>query len=80
LSRYPLHTDGNSLKSISLTRKQEEGYLFPHADELDDGEPELQPIATINIITRSRNYDQATTSDEQTKNTSDNCSPKSMTT
>ncbi|CAF4423188.1 unnamed protein product [Rotaria socialis] len=36
LSRYPLHTDGNSLKSISLTRKQEEGYLFPHADELDD--------------------------------------------
>ncbi|CAF4535258.1 unnamed protein product, partial [Rotaria socialis] len=67
LSRYPLHTDGNSLKSISLIRKQEEGYLFPHADELDDGEPEFQPIATINIITRSRNYDQATTSDEQTK-------------
>ncbi|CAM4928332.1 unnamed protein product [Rotaria socialis] len=80
LSRYPLHTDENSLKSISLIRKQDEGYLFRHVDELDDGEPELQPRATINVITRSRNYDQATAPDEQTKNTSDNSSPKSTTT
>ncbi|CAF3848525.1 unnamed protein product [Rotaria magnacalcarata] len=63
-----------------LIRKQEEGYLFPHVDELDDSEPELQPIATINFITRSRNYDQAAASDEQTKNTSGNSSPKSTTT
>ncbi|CAM4829091.1 unnamed protein product [Rotaria magnacalcarata] len=63
-----------------LIRKQEEGYLFPHVDELDDSEPELQPIATINFITRSRNYDQAAASDEQTKNTSANSSPKSTTT
>ncbi|CAF4034628.1 unnamed protein product [Rotaria magnacalcarata] len=49
-------------------------------NELDDSEPELQPIATINVITRFRNYYQAATSDEQTKNTSGNSSPKSTTT
>jgi hypothetical protein len=52
LSRYPLKNDLNYANDIS-TRKQQEGYLFPHLDELDDNEADIQPTAIINVITRS---------------------------
>ncbi|CAF4090667.1 unnamed protein product [Adineta steineri] len=52
LSRYPIHNDRTS--SIgSITRKQSDGYLFPHADDMEDNESSLQPTAMINAITRS---------------------------
>ena len=51
LSRYPLQIHTNQSKD-TITRKQTEGYLFPHMDETDD-EFNLQPTAVINVITRS---------------------------
>ncbi|CAF3445543.1 unnamed protein product [Rotaria socialis] len=58
LSRYPLYNNENenSLNNIHI-RKQEQGYLFSYGSELDDEEPDLQPIATISVVTRARNYD-----------------------
>ena len=52
LSRYPLNNNHYSPDNI-ISRKQQEGYLFPHIDELEDNELDLQPTAMINVITRS---------------------------
>ena len=52
LSRYPLYNSQN-LFNDSIIRTQEGGYLFPHADDIDNGELDLQPVATINAVTRS---------------------------
>jgi hypothetical protein len=52
LSRYPLKNNSNYSNDIT-TRKQREGYLFPHVDEPDDDETNPQPTAVINVITRS---------------------------
>ncbi|CAF1442744.1 unnamed protein product [Rotaria sordida] len=78
LSRYPLYNDKNSSNGVSI-RKQDEGYLFPHVDELNDGEPDLQPIATINVVTRSMVHDQATKLYDHEKKTFDNNSLNSTT-
>ncbi|CAM4897799.1 unnamed protein product [Rotaria socialis] len=71
LSRYPLYNNENenSLNNIHI-RKQEQGYLFSYGSELDDEEPDLQPIATINVVTRARNYDSTKQLDDQQQITS----------
>ncbi|CAF4247827.1 unnamed protein product [Rotaria magnacalcarata] len=78
LSRYPLYDNENenSLNNIHI-RKQEQGYLFSYGSELDDEEPDLQPIATINVVTRARNYDSTKQFGDQEQITSTNDSSTS---
>lgn len=59
LSRYPLVINANTSNDLTI-RSNQDTYLFSRINESDDDDVEIQPTATINIITRAKDYDQPT--------------------
>jgi hypothetical protein len=53
LSRYPL-TDGGRIDTEQVARGQSHGYMFSSNGDMEDDESDIQPTATINVITRAK--------------------------
>lgn len=70
LSRYPLSEESNKTNNM-IVRQQIEGYLFPHTGRTDD-DNDFQPIATVNIMTRSAYYKQTSAAPVVSNDTTQN--------
>lgn len=65
LSRYPL-VSGGQVNMERLVRGQVHGYVFSQNGDVDDDGQDLQPTATINLITRAKAKRMAQDKEERT--------------